>query len=750
MSEPADDAPVAQKSAKPPSSSAPPLALPLFVFLGAFLLFALEPMVGRVLLPRFGGAFHVWTTSLMFFQGALVLAYAYAHVVSKRIGAWHFVVLAIPLAFFPLGDSPLDAVLGGSAPDEAVSIPSLLFALARTCFGPFFALATTSVVAQDWLARSPLGKTTNAYVLYSISNVGSLAALFFYALVVEPLIGIREQAWILAGAYALYVVSAAAAYARTRPHAKVAEIDLGAGTASAGTQLSWVLLSAWPSAILMAVTNVVTVDAGNVPLLWILPLAVYLLTFIVAFSDRTKTPDWVRRVWPHFAIVGVFFFAGGNAGSPLFHVALQLVVLFVVSWAVHAELYARRPDAAHLTRFYLLVSLGGWVGGAFVALLAPFVFSGLWEYPIAFVGLAITMAVGRWAELRKWLKNAGKLPIVVTVMLLVVIAWKLTEGMTADANGQRILATGRSPYGLYHVVERPSAVGLVRDLVSGETRHGRQVIEGSLRREPLSYYHREGPLGDAMAILEARPAPAGVVRTRSIGAIGLGVGAVAAYLEPGDSLDMYEIDALDVELATEHFHFLEDARGTVRMHVGDARLTLEREAREGLHQRFDLVLIDAFAGDAIPTHLITREAVGAYGDQLAGGGVLMFHVSNRFYELRPVLQRVADTLAWGMAWKQRNASEVARSGGIAVEDPSMYVAMWPIQPEELGAQRRDPSLAAGEREGASHSQASEEDHWWRALEARGWQRFDASGYRDPGLFTDDYAPSLRALRVLSR
>jgi hypothetical protein len=701
-----------------------PLAIALFVFLGAFLLFALEPMVGRVLLPRFGGAFHVWTTSLMFFQGALVLAYGYAHLFAKRLGAWHFVVLAIPLAFFPIGEAPLDSLLGLGAPSEEVSIGALLVALARTSLGPFFALATTSVLAQDWLSRSPLGKRTNAYVLYSVSNVGSLVALFVYALVIEPLLGLRVQAWLLAGAYALYVGAAALSYLRTRPHVPAHHVELGAGSASAATQLRWVLLSAWPSAILMAVTNVVTVDAGNVPLLWILPLATYLLTFILAFSDQAATPDWVRRVWPHFAVVGVFFFAGGNAGSPLFHVVLQLGVLFVVGWAVHAALYASRPDAGHLTRFYLLVSLGGWLGGAFVALVAPFAFDGLWEYPIAFAGLAITMALGQWDALRGWFKSAGMLPILVTVALLAAIGWKLTEGMTASTNGQRILATARSPYGLYHVVERPSAVGLVRDLVSGETRHGRQVIEGSLRHEPLSYYHREGPLGDAMAILAARPVPAGVHRVRSIGAIGLGVGAVAAYLEAGESLDMYEIDALDVELAREHFHFLGDARGTVRMHVGDARLTLEREAREGLVNRFDLVLVDAFAGDAIPTHLLTREAVEAYGQQLASGGILLFHVSNRFYELRTVLQRVADALGWGMAWKQRVASEVAREGGIAVEDPSVYVAMWPIQPVE--------------------------DRWWPALEARGWQRFDASDHRDPGLFTDDYAPSLRALRLFAQ
>jgi hypothetical protein len=700
-----------------------PLPHALFVFLGAFLLFTLEPMVGRALLPRFGGAFHVWTTSLMFFQGALVLAYAYAHLLAKRLGGWHFVVLALPLAFLPIGEAPLDALLGHETADEGASVGALITALATTSLVPFFALATTSVLAQDWVSRSRRGPRTNAYVLYSVSNVGSLIALFAYALVLEPWLGLRTQAWLLAGAYALYLGLGALSYLRTRPHVHAYRTELRAGNASGATQLRWLLLSAWPSALLMAVTNVVTVDAGNVPLLWILPLATYLLTFILAFSDRAKTPEWVQRVWPHFAVVGFFFFAGGNAGSPLFHVAIQLVVLFVVGWAAHAALHESRPDTAHLTRFYLLVSLGGWLGGAFVALVAPFAFEGLWEYPIALAGLAGTLAIGHREALRRWLRGAGTLPIAVTVALLAVIGWKLTEGMTASTHAERVLATARSPYGVYHVVERQSSVGTVRDLVSGETRHGRQVLDGSLRREPLSYYHREGPLGDAMAILAQRPVPAGVRGVRAIGAIGLGVGAVAAYLEPGESLDLYEIDALDVELARAHFRFLDDARGTVRVHVGDGRLALERERREGLVHRFDLVLVDAFAGDAIPTHLLTREAVDVYGSQLASGGIVLFHVSNRFYELRPVLHRVADALGWSMAWKQRARGEVARADGIALEDPSVYVAMWPM-----------PTDAA----------------WWPALEARGWRRFDGSAHRDPGLFTDDCAPSLRALGIFAR
>lgn len=709
---------------------AAPLALSAFVLLGAFLLFTLEPLVGRVLLPRFGGAFHVWTTSLMFFQGVLVLAYAYAHLLAKRLGRWHFAVLAAPLLFFPIGAAPLEGALGGHAPEESVSIGALLLALTRTCAVPFFALATTSVLAQDWLVRAARARHTNAYVLYAVSNVGSLTALFAYALIVEPVLGLRLQGWLYTGAYGLYLLSAIAAYTTLRPRAPTptptAPDAKGPATAlpalDARTQLSWVSLSAWPSALLMAVTNVVTVDAGNVPLLWILPLAVYLITFILAFSDAAQTPNWVRRLWPHFAVVGTFFFVGQTAGSPVFHVALQLGVLLIVSWAAHAALYASRPAPAHLTRFYLLVALGGWLGGAFVALVAPFVFSGLWEYPVALAGLALTMAASHWDELRPWARGPGKLPLLATLALLGVVAWRLLDGMGPSADGMRIVATARSPYGRYHVVERPSPSGPVRDLVSGETRHGRQVIEGPLRREPLSYYHREGPLGDVMAILTARPMTStGTRPALSIGAIGLGVGAIAAYLAPQDTLDLYEIDALDVSLAREHFHFLGDAQGTVHMHVGDGRLTLERQAREGQRHRFDLLLLDAFAGDAIPTHLLTREALEGYVGQLAEGGVLLVHISNRFYELRPVLQRAADSLGLGMAWKQRVASEVARGEGVALEDPSMYVALWP---QDMG------------------------NRWWHLLEARGWQRFVLGDDEAPVLFTDDYAPALRALRGL--
>ncbi len=727
MSEPPASAP------RPaPSDARSPLSLALFVALGAFLLFALEPMVGRVLLPRFGGAFYVWTTALMFFQAVLVLAYGYAHLVAPRIGSAHFVVLALALLALPVGHAPAAQLLPDAA--EASSIGALLLALTRVALLPFFALASTSVVAQDWLARSPRGARANAYVLYAVSNAGSLVALFAYALLVEPMIGLRAQGIAFSVGYAIYLVAGAIAFRRTRaprgtqgepaePRARPEARPRSAPRSPAGAWLDWILLAAWPSALLMAVTNVITLDAGNAPLLWIVPLAVYLLTFILAFSDRGTTPSWVLKLWPHFAVVGVFFFAGGSAGSTLVTVVIHLGVLFVVGWAAHGTLYAARPEARGLTGFYLLVALGGWLGGAFVALLAPAAFSALYEYPLALAGLGLTIAVRERSTIRERLTRIGKGPIVLTLALLAAIAWKLADGLSDRGTGQRVVQSARSAYGLYHVVERATPLGTVRDLVSGETRHGRQVIDGPLRREPLGYYHREGPLGDVFAVLRSEEAPAGVLGGRAIGAIGLGVGAIAAYLEPGDTLDLYEIDPLDVTLARERFRYLEDARGTVRIHVGDARLSLEREARSGLSRRFDLLFVDAFAGDAIPTHLLTREAVEGELAQLTPRGLILVHVSNRFYDLAPWLGSVADALGLVLYEKERRAADVARVRGIAVEDPSVYVAL--IRADD------EPSLGA-------------------RLTERGFRRRAPRPAGERPLFTDDWSPSLRALRLGSR
>lgn len=684
------------------------LALRLYVALGAFLLFAMEPMVGRMLLPHFGGAFHVWTTSLMFFQGVLFLAYSWAHLVAPRIGRWHLVLFLVPLVLLP----PTVPELG------ARDVLAILLALVRVSALPFLALATTSVTAQAWLAGSSLPGRENPWWLYATSNVGSLVGLLGYALLVEPFVGLAMQRWIWTGGFVLWVISGLLAWRATRPTTTPPAVE-GSGEITEPAETSvpaegertarpdlrhfvyWIVLSASTSALLTGVTSLIALDAGNIPLVWILPLSLYLLSFVVAFGE-TGVPGPMARLWPAFAVVGVYLFSGGDSGTTWIQVLLHLGSFFAVVLGAHGELYRSRPAASHLTLFYLVMSLGGGIGGALVALVAPRVFDGLWEYPLATVTLVVTVLVWRWGDVRKWLGVAGLPALAAVLALLAMIGWRVADGMAADDGHERVIETDRSFYGIYRVLELPTEWGMERQLVSGGTRHGREFMDEPYRRDPLSYYHRRGPLGDVMDVLAARGRP------RHIGAVGLGVGATAAYVEPEDSIAFFEIDALDVALAERFFHYLGDCRGDCSTTVGDARIELEALASSASPPAWDLLLVDAFAGDAIPIHLVTREAVELDRRLVADDGYLMFHVSNRYYGLIPVLARIAIELGVPAAYKRRV------TGTAVGEDPSEYFVFL-------------PTAAA-----------------FDALEPLGWSRVDAS-VAGSHLWTDDHVNTLAAL-----
>ncbi|MCA9607825.1 MAG: fused MFS/spermidine synthase [Myxococcales bacterium] len=653
-------------------------SLHALVFVGALLLFTLEPLTGRMLLPHFGGAFHVWTTSLMFFQGALFLAYLYAHLVAERIGGWHLLVVALPLVLLPPS-------VGGGGADDASSL-AILARLVTWVALPFTVLATTAIVAQNWRARSGVAP----YALYAISNAGSLGALLVYALVIEPLFGVETQRWAWAIGYLLYVGLAVTAFRRhAAGTAPVHEQPADGPAPTTSAMIYWALLSAAPSAFLMAVTNHIALEAGNVPLVWIVPLAIYLGSFVVAFADPpegepSRVPRLVRRLWPHVAAVGVFFYSGGDAGGGWIDALIHLAVLSFVTLAAHAELYRHRPEARWLTRYYLVIAAGGWLGGAFVALVAPLAFSGLWEYPISIAALVVTMLVGRRAELASWLKSAPKLAIVVTLALGAVIVWKIADGAGA-VDTSHTLAVRRSFYGVYRVTRTPRGHGAIRDLVSGTTRHGRQR-EGD--GTPLSYYHPRGPLGDVFA--EVAP--------ESIGAVGLGVGAAAGHLKRADQhMRFFEIDPTVVDLAQTYFSYLRRAGERVEVVTGDARVSLEAERQRG-EPPYDLLLIDAFAGDAIPSHLLTIEALTLYLDRLAEDGLLVMHVSNRYYDLRPVLRANAEVL-------ELAGVHVSRVHELALDqDPAQYVVLArdatllePLRVRHGWARLRDTAGLAGAR-----------------------------------------------------
>ena len=459
-----------------------PLAwLQLFVFLGAALLFAMEPMVGRLLLPAFGSAFHVWSTALMFFQGALFVGYLYAHVVAPRLGKVHLGLLLATLPFLPFAAPP---------PREAPTIGALTLTLILRFGLPFVLLASTSVVAQHWLTRSKVAGRDEPYRLYASSNAGSLLALLAYVFLWEPFSGLRQQTWIWAVGYLLYLGTAFMAFQRTDPQPAAPE-TLRAHRPPTRRLAYWTLVAAAPSALSISVTNVFVLDVGNAPLVWILPLVVYLSTFILVFGRAQFHPQWIRRLWPHVALLGFvayFLIAGVESWLPLVH----LFVLFIVGVAAHGELHDTRPEPEGLTWFYLALSLGGWLGAALVAVVAPFVFEGLWEYPLSLLALLAVLGIGKKA----WTAPKSSVAVFALFATCATLAVLFAPNGALHRDGDDVLARRRSPYGVYRVVELVERGRRMRRLDSGRTVHGRQELVGAAddvhaMRDPLGYYHRQ-------------------------------------------------------------------------------------------------------------------------------------------------------------------------------------------------------------------------------------------------------------------
>lgn len=690
----------------------PFLRYQLFVLLGACLLFGLEPMVGKLLLPSAGGSFQVWATSLMFFQGALFAGYVYTHFLAGRLGRWHLALLAAALPFLPIG-SGLAEVRAEGSPVQAV-----LLALLTSIGLPFFLLSTSGVIAQRWLARSDLPQRDNPYPLFAVSNAGSLLALVAYPLLAEPLLGLERQRWIWSGVFLVYVALAASlAPARRAKEAAADDAaapppeggdgadggDDAAEPPTRGQLLTWCLLSAAPSAFLMAVTNLVAADLGSFPLVWVPPLAAYLITFMLAFGRRHRYPDLLRRAWPALVALGVLYWATSYGAMTWVGFAVQLGLLFVVALVGHGELFRARPAPRYLTDFYVAVSLGGWLGGMFVALLAPLLFDDVTEWPLSIAALALTLAASRRRDLAAWVRGAPRWELALSALVVLGSAGWIVQDRLGR---QRESLLFRNYYGIYRVAdlveEDPAGEEkVVRYLVHGTTTHGWE-LRTDLGR-PVGVFHPEAPLGE---VLRARRRPADVA------VIGLGAGMLAAYMGPGESVTFYEIDPLVFHLAKGHFTFLWDPetealRTDVDVVIGDARLTLQ----DAPDAAFDVLIVDAFSGGSVPSHLITREALALYRRKLSPRGLMVFHVSSRYFDLRPVLQSTGAALEPPMAGAWR-AEVYARS---LAEDQA---------PSVVFALADDPAALAPLLEG-------------------GWSR--AAADDPPRPWTDDYSNPLAPL-----
>jgi len=604
------------------------------IFISAFLLFEVQPLIAKQILPWFGGSAAVWTTCMLFFQVALLLGYSYAHATSRFLRphqqAWlHIGLLATSLLALPIipaswwkpagSDDPLFRILG---------------LLGATIGLPYLLLSSTSPLLQSWLSRKNAGSVP--YRLFALSNLGSMLALLSYPVLIEPRLASGEQAWSWSAGYAAFAILCGFIAFRSRGSKIAAEryLDELAPAPKARDYLLWLALAGSASALLLSITNHVSQNVASIPFLWILPLALYLLSFILCFESSF----WYRR-WlflPLFvaAMVLLALDLGNKLHELLFRQQIELFAgaLFICCMTCHGELARIKPAARFLTGFYLMISVGGAIGGLFVAFIAPRVFNALYEFPIAIVCCALAVLLvyyRRQPTFRAW-RSPRQIAWLAGFAGTVWLGAFLFQYTSYTVHGAVLLV--RNFYGALRINDTPKTADqdAVRQLTHGTINHGEQFLDPIRRHEPTTYY---GPLSGIGLLLR----DLSIAGPLKVGVVGLGTGTIAAYGKSGDTYRYYEINPLVIEIANRNFHYLGDSRATVETVLGDARLSLEREPP----QHFDVIAVDAFSSDSIPVHLLTREAFAVYFRQLKPDGVLAVHISNRYLDLAPVVNQEA-------------------------------------------------------------------------------------------------------------
>ncbi len=618
------------------------IRLPATIFLSAFLLFQVQPMMGRFVLPWFGGGPAVWTNCLLFFQAFLLAGYAYAHWLgsrpSLRTQAFiHIGLLAASLLLLPIIPRA-DFWKPASASNP---IGRILLLLTVTVGAPYLLLSSTGPLLQRWFALSQPEKSP--WRLYALSNFGSFLALFSYPFALEPYLRLHTQAWIWSALYAAFAIlcgwTAWSLHDRVLKSAAPAESERTVDP-TRWTLLFWLALGMCGSTLLLATTNQISQEIAVVPFLWVAPLSIYLMTFILAFEHSR----WYRRSFFAIAagILGPAACAVQVAAiglSARIQIGIYLLTLFVLCMVCHGELARARPATRHLTGFYLAIAAGGALGGVFVALIAPHVFTEFTEYPI---GLAAACLLGftGWlmsGALKLWTsKNFA-----VRIPLMALLVGGATSVVAIATNNNQVIATVRNFYGILRVKESVDSNGALRMLTHGTIRHGFQYLRGPKSGWPTSYYGPHSGAGIVLAALEKTG--------RRVAVIGLGTGTMAAWGRAGDTFRFYEINPAVQNIATTWFSYLKNSRARTEVILGDARVQMERELAAGQSHDFDVIAVDAFSSDAIPLHLLTTECADTYRARLVPNGMLLLHVSNRLLNLEPVARGLARHLGWKAA-----------------------------------------------------------------------------------------------------
>jgi len=630
------------------------LRFALTIFLSAFLLFQVQPLIGKYVLPWFGGGPGVWTACLLMFQVLLLAGYAYAHWTSTRLGPrrqalLHLVLLIVSCCTLPIVPDESWKPQG----DESPTLRILLL-LGGTIGLPYFLLSTTGPLLQSWFAQTFPGRSP--FRLYALSNAGSLLALFTYPLCFEPWLPLGRQAGLWSLAYVVFALLAgwnALRFARLSAVAGGAVasdivVATSAEPVTRGTRALWLLLSASASVLLIATTNQLCQQVAVTPFLWIVPLAVYLASFILTFD----APRWYRRevFGPLLALSAAaawYVVDNGPAVRLDVQLAVYCITLFAGCMTCHGELVRAKPQPAQLTLFYLLISCGGALGGLLTAVVAPRWFGGYWEYQLGLAACCVLLLVcldrDRTSRFYR-LKPLGAW----CVMGCGCMALCAALGKQALGRDGAEVAGSRNFYGVLRIVRREVPGGGEQlALVHGRIVHGVQWTDPAKRNLPTTYYGPTSGIGVA-ALRHPRRLSDPNGGTLRVGVVGLGAGTTAAYGRAGDYFRFYEINPDVTRLAREHFRFLHDTPAAVDVVSADARIALERELRDGRPQRFDILAVDAFSGDAVPMHLLTRECFALYRAHLADDGLLALHVSNDHVDLTPVVRAAADELGWSL------------------------------------------------------------------------------------------------------
>src|SRR5579859_2725 len=699
----------------------------LSIFASAFLLFLVEPMVAKMVLPLAGGTPAVWTTSVLFFQAVLLAGYGYSHWLAMRLRwRWqallHGLLLVSPLAVLPIHLPP-----GWNPPTSGSPVAWLVVLLTATVGLPFLVLSTTSPLIQHWFSRTGHPHAGDPYFLYRASNLGSALGLLAYPSLIEPFLGLHAQALVWRLGYFAYLVLVllcllTVAWAR-RQGTAVKTVDTTAEPVIEDRPVTWrrrarwVVLAAIPSTWMLAVTSYFTTVIRPIPLLWVIPLALYLFSFAIVFARRPIVSRyWLNRAFPFYALplLGMVLLGGGG---PFYLLALlHFGAFFLAALLCHGELAADRPHPRHLTEFYWWVAVGGAAGGLLNAVVAPLVFNDFYEYPIAIIGAALirpvlAVSAGRRARMADFAlpaAMAAALLLAVGVMsgtgllntlnrsvltgsttasdfvrVLVVFAipaaasagfsWRPTRfGLATTAMlGLSLLPLGSQPsifqerdfFGVHKVVGDPA--GTRHALIDGGTIHGIELMDPANRDRPAAYYSESGPVGDLFSA--ERP----IDPTWNVAVIGLGAGAMACYAQPGQHWTFYEIDPVVVRIALDPslFTFMRDCTPQAGVVLGDGRLTIAKAPDHS----YDLIVLDAFGSDAIPVHLLTREALQLYMSKLRPGGVLLFNISNRIVNLAPVLAGEAAGLS--LLCSERADTQITSAQAAAGKFQSDWVVM---------------------------------------------------------------------------